>query len=261
MTWLVWVIVAVCALPVVVSVGLMMSVGVLALTVKQLTPADRRRIARRVARGGREHWGRPHQTLGDFLAPGYYSHVVREPCQEPRVGALTSWWFTDREWEGIPLVCVALDDGVVLEVHVDDPGRLRPGMFIPYLVPAEGGRPGPAVGLAPARIERVLADERARRGLYDAEQHAVVVDGARAVVPVSAPRPTGRVRHGHVEVVVDAVIDAVVDAVVGAVADAGTVRCTGFVRPEEAAGVRLTRRAPVSVRADRSAGVLGPFPW
>lgn len=249
MEWTVWVIVAVCALPVVVSVGLLMSVGVLALTGHPLTPADRKRIARRVARGWRDHWGRPQQTLGDFLSPGYYSHVVREPCPEPGVGALTSWWFTGREWEGIPLVRVALDDGVVLEVQVDEPGRLRPGMFIPYLVPAEGGRPGPAVGLTPERIERVLADERSRRGLYDAEQHAVVVDGRRAVVPVSTPRPTGRVRHGHVEVVVDAVIGD------------DTVRCTGFVRPEEAAGVRLSRRAPVSVSADRSAGALGPFPW
>lgn len=220
---------------------------------KTFTPQERYEVARHIGRGRRREWGRPQQRLGEFLSSGYYADsAAGRDNPEPVVGALRSWWFSGGEWEGIPAANLALDGPggrrATVEVLVDDPGELRPGTMIPYF-PAVGRKPPrPAIELAPARIARMLADERLRRGLYDTVQHALVVDGVRVTTAVTAPRPTGRIRDGHVEVVVDTVDD-------------DPVRCVGFVRPEEATGIRLAGRAPVCMSADRSTAVLGPFPW
>lgn len=192
------------------------------------------------------------QSLGDFLSSEYYYGRVSATCPPAAVGVVWSWWFAGGSWEGtIPLVTVALDgpDGPRLDVFAERPGKLRPGTMLPYFPATGGGRAEAAVELAPDRIARAIAGERLRRGLYDATQHALVTGRAPVIAEVGVPWPTGRVWAGCVELVVTAT-------------HAGrTVRCAGFVRPEEATEVRLLRRAPVTVSADGSTGVLGPFPW
>lgn len=235
-----------------VAGGLMLSFVLDKRAVGRPSPPDLRLIARTIGRGRRGEWGRPQPGLGDFLEPTYYADSSAAPAAPPHVGSLRLWWFAGGEWEGVPAVRLALDgpEGQVsVEVLTSEPGKLRPGTMIPFHPATRDTQARAAVTATPVRIARAIADERLRRGLYDTTQHALVVDGVTTVVPVTRPWPTGRIRDGQVEVTVRATVGDQV------------VPCTGFVRPEDAAGMRLSRRAPVTLGAGGSTGTLGPFPW
>ncbi|WP_053204395.1 hypothetical protein [Jiangella muralis] len=130
---------------------------------------------------------------------------------------------------------VALPDG--REVSVDTPVHrertVQAGTFLPVRPSSGRGDDwSPAVELDETGLRTLLARHRSELGLLDPETARDLLDARPAEVPLTSIRPTGRVRHGHVEVEVTA------DR-----GEPGPAR--GFLRPQEIATMRATGTALV----------------
>lgn len=237
------------------TMWLVVGVGGLALLVALAgrdavsTPAELAATAARIAGATRESWEREPRALTDLLCvDARYGPAVgvlrwREGFARPRVGRL-EWWSTEGISDGLETVTLALRvDGQVVEVteYPREVDGLRPGMLLPVVDLGEGFRL--ALGYPAGELLALLADHRREAGLLDDVAHAAWLRGRRSVVAVADVCPTGRVRDDHVEVAVLV----------------GSERVVGFVRPEEAGAIRLSRQVPVCVLDGRVA--LGWFPF
>ncbi|MFF2655564.1 hypothetical protein [Streptomyces sp. NPDC058045] len=180
----------------------------------------------------------------------------RGPVRVARIEAVLDGESSD-EGGGVPTrLRISTPDGDTSLIHLDvsDVRNVRPGMFLPVRhepddnSPEQGGTWDRAWELDGPAVGRVLLDHRHRLGLVDDEAHRVLRERLTETpesAEVRAIRPTGAVRHGHVEVRLNVMVGEL----------AATVR--GFLRPEDVATVRHTGRVPVT-RSARGGWLLWP---
>jgi len=193
-------------------------------------------------------WETLPEPVSDWLGagPSPERRKPRVPVDVSEVLALLDGDVTDGDSGSISArLRVRLPDGepTTLKLCVNDSVNARAGTFLPVrpvdpgMTDVRGNTWNTAWELATDEIGSILLDHRRSLGLIDDDTHRALYSQLPAgpdAALVGAIAPTGRVRHGHVEVDLDVTIDE----------RSQTIR--GFLRPEDIATARHTGVVQVS---------------